>query len=143
MIDFTLRDEAFDDLVAAVCFALRASYHTSMKATLTQLAFGCDMFFPTTYVANWHQQRAKAFVRMTKEVEKENRNHITHDYAVGDRVLICHDHAGEVLGKLARPTYGPYRIVQVFPNGAARIDRGRYTKRINICRLLPFHQPVH
>jgi uncharacterized membrane protein len=56
-IDFTLQDEAFDDLVAAVCFALRASYHTSMKATPKQLAFGCDMFFLTTYVANWHQQR--------------------------------------------------------------------------------------
>jgi transposase InsO family protein len=142
-IDFTLRDEAFDDLIAVVCFALRASYHTSMKATPTQLAFGCDMFFPTTYVANWHQQRVKAIARMTKEVEKENRTHITHDYAVVDRVLICHDCAGEVLGKLARPTYGPYRIVQVFPNGTVRIDCGRYTECINIHRLLPFHQPVH
>jgi hypothetical protein len=78
-----------------------------------------------------------------RPVEKENRTRITHDYAVGDRVLIRCDRAGEVLGKLARPTYGPYRIVQVFPNGTVRIDRGRYTERINIRRLLPFHQQVH
>jgi hypothetical protein len=83
-INFTLQDEAFDDLVAAVCFALRTSYHTSMKATPTQLAFGHNMFFPTTYVANWHQQCAKALARMTKEVERENCNCIKHDYAVGD-----------------------------------------------------------
>jgi diadenosine tetraphosphate (Ap4A) HIT family hydrolase len=55
-----------------------------MKATPTQLAFGHNMFFPTTYVANWHQQRAKSLARMTKEVERENRNRIMHDYTVAD-----------------------------------------------------------
>jgi transposase InsO family protein len=141
--DFTMQDEAFEDLVAAVCFALRAGYHTSMKATPTQLAFGRDMFFPTTYVANWHQQRAQALTRMTKEVALENNNRINDDYAVGERVLIRRDQGGEVLGKLARPTHGPFRIIQVFPNGTVRIDCGRYTERINIRRLLPFYQTVH
>jgi hypothetical protein len=51
-------DEVLDDLIVAVCFALQAGYHASMKATPTQLAFSCDMFFLATYMANWHQQQA-------------------------------------------------------------------------------------
>jgi hypothetical protein len=67
-------DEVLQDLIAAVSFALRASYQTMMKATPTQLAFGQDMFFPTTYVANWHQQIVHVINQMTHETVHENCN---------------------------------------------------------------------
>jgi hypothetical protein len=73
---------------------------------------------------------------MTHETARENRNRVTHTYEFGDKVLIRRDCGGEVLGKLARPTHGPYRIVRTFPDGTFCIDRGRYTEKINIRRLL-------
>jgi hypothetical protein len=129
-----------DTMIAVVSFALRASYHKTMKAAPTPLAFGQDMFFPTTYIANWHQQRVQAIDWMTLETACENCNRVMHTYEFGDRVLICCDCGGEVLAKLAQPTYGPNRIVCTFPNGTVCINRRCYTEKINICCLLPNNQ---
>jgi hypothetical protein len=90
-IDFTMVDKVLQHLIAAVSFALQASYHTTMKATPTQLAFGRDIFSPTTYIANWHQQRVQAIEWMTRVTAHENHNQIMHTYDAGDQVLICCD----------------------------------------------------
>jgi hypothetical protein len=73
-IDFMKVDKVLQDLIAAVSFALRASYHTTMKATSMQLAFGRDMFFPATYIANWHHQQVQAIDQMMCETVCENHN---------------------------------------------------------------------
>jgi transposase InsO family protein len=137
-VNFSTALDPFDDILSSVAFALRATYHTSMKAT--QVVFGRDMFFPTTYVANWHQQRAMQTERMQRDAAKENRNRIDYPYEVGDLVLIRRDRGDEVIGKLARPTYGPFRIIQVFPNGTVIVDRHRFHERIHVRRLIPYHR---
>jgi hypothetical protein len=55
-------------------FVLHAGYHTSMKAAPTHLVF--KIFFPTTYVANCHQQQTQEMVQIEKENEHEHHNHI-------------------------------------------------------------------
>jgi hypothetical protein len=124
-----------DDLLASVAFALRATYHTSMQASPAQMVFGCDMIFPMMYVANWHHQRNNQLQQMQRDAARENANRIDHRYNVGDLVLIQCDHGGEVLGRLARPTHGPFRVIQVVPNVTVIIDHIHFHERINVCRL--------
>ena len=138
-VDFT-DPEALKDLINSVAFALRATHHSSLGASPAQLTFQRDMFFPTTYVANRNQQRRMQERRMVQGHAQTNKSRIAHVYQVGDLVLIRRDVGGEVLGKLARPSHGPFEIVHVYANGTVRINHGRYTQRINIRRLLPYRK---
>ena len=77
---------------------------------------------------------------MEKGAMRTNANRVPHTYHVGDLVLIRRDVGGEILGKLAKPTHGPYNVEQVYANGTVRINRGRFSERINIRRLLPYRR---
>jgi hypothetical protein len=46
-----------------------------------------------------------------------------------------------ILPKLACPTAGPYRLVNVHMNGTVIIQRGTYAETFNIRRLFPFLPP--
>ena len=43
----------FKGILSAICFAVRATVHTTLKATPTQLVFGRDHIFNIKYEANW------------------------------------------------------------------------------------------
>jgi hypothetical protein len=123
----------------SVQWALNATFHTILKATPSQLVFQRDLILPTTYLANWtsiHQQRQE---QANKNNIRENHTRIPHEYRLHDQVLIRRD--TDILGKLARPTEGPFTIIdtsQVAINGTVLIDRGNSTERLNIRRLLPY-----
>ena len=133
-------EDPFDGVLAAAAFAIRATYHTGLEATPGQLVFQRDMLFPTTYLANWHQLDERKVRQMTRDNERENAKRIPHDYKIDDLVLIRRDVGGEQLGKLDRPTSGPYRIVRVHVNGTVTIQRDGFREKINIRRILPFWQ---
>ena len=40
--------------LSAAMFALRATYHTTLQASPTQLVFGRDAILNTKFVADWH-----------------------------------------------------------------------------------------
>ena len=40
--------------------------------------------------------------------------------------------------KLSHPSKGPFQIVEIFNNGAAKIQRGGYRESISITRIAPF-----
>ena len=40
--------------MASIEWALRTTFHTSLRTPPGQLAFGRDMIVPATYLANWH-----------------------------------------------------------------------------------------
>jgi hypothetical protein len=57
------------------------------------------------------------------------------------KFLFVRDHPNQ--GKLLRPTEDPYTIMDVSHvnvNGTVLIDRGNFTERINIRRLLPYFE---
>ena len=84
-------------------------------------------------------KKMKSRCRSTKE--QSNHRRVPHNYAVGDKVLIRHNVGDKVLGKkLARPSQGPFEIIQVYANGTVRFNHGRFTQRINIRRLLPYRK---
>jgi hypothetical protein len=97
------------ELLAPVQWAMNSTYHTTLQATSTQLAFHCDMIMPMSYMAHWHSicQRRQAIT--DHDNLHENACQVPHTYSVGDLILICQD----THGKLAKPTRGPYRLIEV------------------------------
>ena len=45
--------DTFKGVLAATAFAMRSTYHTTLKKTPGQLVFGRDMIFNIQHVANW------------------------------------------------------------------------------------------
>ena len=46
-------DDPFAGVVSAICWAVRSTYHTTLKATPGQLVFGRDMIFNIKHEADW------------------------------------------------------------------------------------------
>jgi hypothetical protein len=124
-------------------WAINSTFHTTLKASPAQLAFNRDMILPTTFAANWyainHQQ-----AQSQSAADAENRKRIPHEFRLNDKVLIRHDIGNPYLGKLAKPTEGPFKIIDVqqLPiNRTVLIQRTPTSvERINIRQLLPFFE---
>jgi hypothetical protein len=126
-------------IVDPVKWALNSTYHTILKASPGQLAFGRDIIMPTSYIANWHLIRLQQQQQTDKNTACENESRIPHRYNVGDQVLLLPE---RITGKLAKPTKGPFTITNVtnqHVNGTVTIRRKpNLTETINIRRLRPF-----
>jgi RNase H-like domain found in reverse transcriptase/Reverse transcriptase (RNA-dependent DNA polymerase)/Integrase zinc binding domain/Retroviral aspartyl protease len=130
---------ALQQLLHNVQWALNTTYHTTLKATPGQLVFHRDLILPTQYLSNWATIRHYKQQQANANNISENDSRIPHEYRLHDEVLIRRDTS--TLGKLARPTEGPFRIIDISQlpvNGTVLIDRRNSTERINIRRLLPF-----
>jgi hypothetical protein len=71
----------------AVCFAMRSTNHTTLRATPAQRVFRRAKMLPIKFKVNW----TKAFQqRQLQEVQQnrksKNMKRIPHNYEVGDRV---------------------------------------------------------
>jgi hypothetical protein len=124
------------DLLHAVAFAVRGTFHTTLQATPSQLIFGRDLILDASFTANWTAIIARKLRQTQLDNARENASRIPHLYVTGDLVLIQLNRRN--LPKLARPTEGPYRIVRVHSNGTVVIQRGSYCETINIRRLKPY-----
>jgi hypothetical protein len=74
--------------VSSAAYAIRSTFHTTLKATPGQLVFGRDMVLSIKFMADWgeiEQQRQKETGRNNI---RENACRISHDYEVGDKVLL-------------------------------------------------------
>jgi len=144
-IEVDLEDQLdpFDGILASIAFALRATHQTTLSASPGQLVFARDMFFPVDFIANWDHIHRRRLDAVAKDNRRENARRISHDYHVGDKVLLRRDYGGEIIGKLDRPTSGPYTITEVFVNGTVRLDRDGFTERVNIRRITPFVDRPH
>jgi hypothetical protein len=136
----TLQDR--QALLAPVQWAMNSTFHTTLRATPGQLAFQRDMILPTTYLANWANIQARRQQKTLSDNIRENVVRLPHHYHVGDKVLIRREVNYPYLGKLAKPTEGPFRVIDtsLLPiNGTVVIARGtNSTERINIRRLVPY-----
>jgi hypothetical protein len=56
-------------------FAVRATYHTTMQATPTQLVFGRDSILNTKFEANWNW----AFIRQQKQNVIDRKKKTLHE----------------------------------------------------------------
>jgi len=128
-------DTSIHGILQSIAWALRTTYHTSLRTSPGQLAFGQDMIVPATYLANWrhiHERRQKNILYNNA---RENRSRIEHDYKVGDFVFLL---TKDIQRKLAAVKKGPFRITIIHTNVTVTIQRSRnVTERVNIRRLFP------
>jgi hypothetical protein len=127
-----------------VMWAINSTFHTTLKASPAQLAFNRDMILPTTFTTNWYTINHRKQAQSQSIANAKNRKRIPHEFCLNDKVLIRRDIGNPYLGKLAKPTEGPFKIIDVqqLPiNGTILIQRTPTSvERVNIRQLLPFFE---
>jgi hypothetical protein len=134
-----LPDGKWDGILSAVAFAMRATMHTTTRATPTQLVFGRDHMHNIGFQADWNYivQRKQHIINQNNK--KENATRIPHEYKVGDKVLVKTDpnrKHGEDRYK------GPFTVSEVFDNGTLKLEQrtnngGAVFQTWNIRNVLP------
>jgi transposase InsO family protein len=129
--------DPFSGLLAAIAFATRATVHTTLNATPTQLVFGRDAMLNAEFNADWEMIRLRKQQRIDKNNVAENAKRIPHNYQIGDKILIKED-ANRKFGSNAYS--GPYRVTSVRNNGTLRYQKGNIFDTINIRNVTPYHE---
>jgi hypothetical protein len=75
---------------------------------------------------------------MGRNNRRENASRISHDYKVGDKVLL--KNPGKHLRKLEAPRTGSNTVTAIYTNGKVCIQKGKINKRVNIRGLFPYFE---
>ena len=137
---FELQDtnqmEEIDGVLAATMFAVRATYHTTLRATPAQLIFGRDAILNTKFEANWQMIRKQKQTRINKNNTAENAKRKPYTYSIGQKVMILQDPSR----KFGTNAYtGPYQITSINNNGTVRLRIGAVQQTYNIRNIHPYH----
>ena len=132
------KEDPWKGVLAATAFAVRSTYHTTLKKTPGQIVFGCDMIFNIQHVANWEFIRQNKQIRIDKNNKAENAKQVPHLYKEGDLVLLLRG----TENKYETPYQGPFCILKVYDNGTVRLKVGAVEDTVNIRRLTPYTSPT-
>jgi hypothetical protein len=95
------------------------------------------MVLPIQFEADWARIKLRKQETIDKSNAQENATRISHDYQVGDKVLV--EKPGKIR-KMSQPRTGPFEIIKVHTNGTVRIRRGNVTEQVKIRRLTPYFE---
>ena len=127
--------DPWSGILAATMFALRATFHTTLQATPTQLVFGRDAILNVKHITDWEHIRQRKQDRINENNKRENKNRRNHQYSLGDKILLrARKHSKHEL-----EYEGPYPVTQVNDNGTIRFQKGIVNDVVNIRRIKPFH----
>ena len=129
--------DPFGPFLAAASYAIRSTFHTTLKASPGQLVFGQDMLLPVQFKADWALINARKQKLINENNACENSKRVAHTYSVGDKCLLKIPRKQR---KHRVPREGPFLIEHVHTNGTVRIRRGAISETVNIRRLLPFFE---
>eukprot|EP00957_Ditylum_brightwellii_P079037 6011388-Ditylum_brightwellii.AAC.1 len=124
-------------ILSAVRFATRATVHTSMQATPTQLVFDRDTTLNVKHESdsNYIKKRGEELIR--KNNEQENKKRKTHNYQIGGKVML----KGNRATKYGTNAYSrPYPIEQINNNGTVKIRMNKVTDVVNLKNIKPYHE---
>jgi hypothetical protein len=124
--------------LSSAAYAIHIIFHTLLKATPGQLVFGSDMILPIKFVADWGAIEKQCQKKMARNNRRENASRISHDYKVGDNVLL--KKPGKHLRKLEAPRTGPHTVTAIYTNRTLHIQKGKVNERVNIRRLFPYFE---
>jgi hypothetical protein len=127
-------NDPWSGILTAAAFALRSTYHTTLRATPGQLVFGRDMILNIQHKADWTAIKARKQQLIRKNNQIENSKRIPYTYRVGDLVMLENHRAN----KYEQPYLGPYSIRKVNTNGTVRLQMGAVTDTVNIRRIHPY-----
>ena len=131
------KDDPWSGILAATMFAMRATVHTTLQATPSQLVFGRDSMLNITHDTNWKliKERKQKLIRAGNV--RENRTRIPHDYKIGDKVLIKNEQST----KYGNTAYsGPYTVMSVNNNGTLQVRKGIVSDTFNIRNVHPYKE---
>ena len=129
--------EAWQGILAAAAFAIRATYHTTLQHTPSQLVFGRDAILNVQCDVDWTAIKASKQKLIKKNTERENSSRKTYQYHVGDKILVKQGWGA----KYAKAPYkGPYQVTRVNTNGTLRYLRGVVDDVINIRNVKPYYE---
>jgi hypothetical protein len=113
---------------------VRATFHTTTRATPMQLVFGRDAMLNLPFTANWKYIEDRKRKMIEHNNKRENSKRLNHSYEPGDLVLIKQDQSR----KFGRNPYkGPYTVVSA--RGAnVTIDEGNVTDVYNLRQVKPY-----
>jgi transposase InsO family protein len=131
-------EDPWKGVLSATAFAIRSTYHTTLKKSPGQLVFGRDMIFNISHVANWELIRQNKQKLIDRNNKFENAKRVEHTYKTGDLVLLKRG----TENKYESPYKGPYSILQVNDNGTVHLKVGAVEDAYNIQRLTPYIQAV-
>ena len=137
---FELENNYLDDgdpwkgILSATAFAVRSTFHTTLRNTPGQLVFGRDMILNVKHEANWEYIRARKQKIIEKNNKAENATRVPHTYSIGDKVLLKRGNEN----KYETPYQGPYTITSVNENGTVRMLIKNVEDTVNIRRLTPY-----
>jgi len=133
--------DAWAGLLSALSFAIRATVHTTTRATPSQLVFSRDAIRNVKHEADWLVIKQRKQRLILKNNERENAKRKEYTYSVGDRVAVKQ----EPNRKFGSDRYkGPYEVVQVFNNGTIRLNMsnahagGAVYQTWNIRNVVPY-----
>jgi hypothetical protein len=131
-------------LLMLVMWAINTTFHTTLRANPAQLAFNHDMILPTSFATNWYAIISCKQAQSQSATDAKNCKCILHEFHLNDKVLIHCDIGNSYLGKLVKPTQGPFKIIDIqqLPiNGTILIQQSLTSvEHVNICQLLPFFE---
>ncbi|OWZ08676.1 Pol Polyprotein [Phytophthora megakarya] len=116
-------------------YAIRASYHSILRASPAQLLFGEDMMTRQLHFANWNFLSKQRFMATMQENDRENLKRLQHFYRVGDHVMLRIP--ARERKKTDPVSKGPFVIKAVYENGNVMLDTGTTEYRTNIRRIFP------
>jgi hypothetical protein len=113
-----LEGGTWQGVLNAVAFAMRATLHTTMRATPMQLVFGRDAIHNIGFEADWQYLKERRQRMIRHNNERENARRIPHTYTAGDSVKVLQPQHR----KYGQPQYrGPYTVDRVNDNGTLRL----------------------
>ena len=114
---------------------IRATVHTTTRATPAQLIFGRDAIFQVQHVADWQYIKQRKQQMINAINARENSKRIPYKYHVGQRVLI----KAEQGTKYGTDLYlGPFTVEAVNANVTLRVNECAVTDTYNIRNVTPY-----
>ena len=133
--------DPFKGILSAVCFAVRATVHTTLQASPSQLVFGRDHVLNIKYQANWKQIKDRKQRIINKNNEIENKKRKEYNYVVGQKVLVKTEQTRKYG---TNPYEGPFKIVALNNNGSAKLrsllGQGAVYQTYNIRNMFPYSE---
>eukprot|EP00957_Ditylum_brightwellii_P183317 13963549-Ditylum_brightwellii.AAC.1 len=107
-------EDPWSGILGAVMFGMRATIHSTSRATPAQLVLGRDAMLNVQHEANWAYIKERRGKISSKNNTIENKTCKKHEYNVNDKVLL----KTQANLKYGTNAYtGPFKIVQVNNNG--------------------------
>ena len=83
-----VNNDPWSGILAAIMFAVRATYHTTLQAFLMQLVLGRDAILHMKHVAAWEHIQKRKQLRINQNNKRENMRRNNHQYKIGDKILV-------------------------------------------------------